>query len=440
MLDCSASQPRPPVTPPIARPGNADAAIKLVISGTTPLRALSRGVFAVTAAALPLGGTFTWHLKGDDAAKLEDAHKSPQGIFTMPRSGPARAQASEQTLVPLKPGHVEITVDYTINGKKATQSVTMDILPPLLFLHGIASNAETWNVVKDHLTKQGLIFGGRLCATCAPARQGDFYTADFSHPQDSYIRQSGEVAAYVGQISALIPAASKTEGKRVILVAHSMGGLAARGYLQDHSYRGDVAALITIGTPHQGSVAAQFIHPALDEDTKAMNPGKTLLLRFVKNFGVVDPDSEGARELAGSSDDMRLLNKDAPRLLPRSIRYVSVIGVMPHDVAQKIKTDTYLEVFGPIKVPVYKSIDYLEKFDQGWQYFSHIIERTDGLVDEGSQNLNTLVKGLGAKVFHTEAIHCCWPSYRAPAINETEQTDVIITALGATGLVGGLAR
>jgi len=41
--------------------------------------------------------------------------------------------------------------------------------------------------------------------------------------------------------------------KKVILVCHSMGGLAAREYIQSNYYANDVAKIVTIGTPHYGS-------------------------------------------------------------------------------------------------------------------------------------------------------------------------------------------
>lgn len=44
----------------------------------------------------------------------------------------------------------------------------------------------------------------------------------------------------------------------VVLVAHSMGGLVARSYLQSRGYRNDVTHLITLGTPHRGSPEAFF--------------------------------------------------------------------------------------------------------------------------------------------------------------------------------------
>ena len=43
-----------------------------------------------------------------------------------------------------------------------------------------------------------------------------------------------------------------TQSPTVDLVAHSQGGLVARAYIQGSSYGGDVAHLITLGTPHKG--------------------------------------------------------------------------------------------------------------------------------------------------------------------------------------------
>ena len=50
-------------------------------------------------------------------------------------------------------------------------------------------------------------------------------------------------------------AKQRSGAKQVILVAHSMGGLVARSYIQSAAYpaRNDVARLITLGTPHRGS-------------------------------------------------------------------------------------------------------------------------------------------------------------------------------------------
>lgn len=43
-----------------------------------------------------------------------------------------------------------------------------------------------------------------------------------------------------------------TNQEKVILVAHSMGGLVSRAYLESPEYRGDVLEVFTFGTPHHG--------------------------------------------------------------------------------------------------------------------------------------------------------------------------------------------
>ena len=47
-----------------------------------------------------------------------------------------------------------------------------------------------------------------------------------------------------------------TGGSKVDLIAHSMGGLVARSYIQGSSYGNDVDQLITLGTPHAGASGA----------------------------------------------------------------------------------------------------------------------------------------------------------------------------------------
>lgn len=48
----------------------------------------------------------------------------------------------------------------------------------------------------------------------------------------------------------------ETGSDKVDIVAHSMGGLVARSYIQGSSYENDVDQLITLGTPHQGAADA----------------------------------------------------------------------------------------------------------------------------------------------------------------------------------------
>jgi pimeloyl-ACP methyl ester carboxylesterase len=52
---------------------------------------------------------------------------------------------------------------------------------------------------------------------------------------------------------------SQTGSKKVDIVAHSMGGLVARQYIQGDTYRDDVDQLMTLGTPQRGSPKAYLM-------------------------------------------------------------------------------------------------------------------------------------------------------------------------------------
>ena len=75
------------------------------------------------------------------------------------------------------------------------------------------------------------------------------------------VRKAGELKAVIDAIKYF------TGAPKVILVGHSLGGLASRAYIQGigrnrkgetMAYSGDVAALIMISTPNQGSVLANL--------------------------------------------------------------------------------------------------------------------------------------------------------------------------------------
>jgi len=147
---------------------------------------------------------------------------------------------------------------------------------PVVLIHGINGSASSsWGDFKDFLVQNGWTFGGSPTydsetESVYDAQQGaeseivagDFYTMNMSDFADSppsqsltFREQGFEVAAVVSEVL------SKNSGKSAVkLVGQSMGGLAARAYLQGLAskgtpvaWRGDVSKLITVGTPHQGA-------------------------------------------------------------------------------------------------------------------------------------------------------------------------------------------
>ena len=105
---------------------------------------------------------------------------------------------------------------------------------PVLLLHGVGCNAGVWSGFSRHLAECGI---------------RPVYALSYGPPLASIEHFADQLADRIAGIAAATGAA------QVVLVAHSMGGLVARAYLR--KYGGTrVRRLITIGTPHHGSMHA----------------------------------------------------------------------------------------------------------------------------------------------------------------------------------------
>jgi pimeloyl-ACP methyl ester carboxylesterase len=239
------------------------------------------------------------------------------------------------------PGHGKVSyIDkdgkYVISQESSLAKIT-DSTPkqPILFIHGIGSSAEeTWGPFRDYLVKRGWKFGGipiynpktrDVHIECHPSikcwsRDGKFYTVN--SPDNQYLPFNVQGAELSAIIQAVLDA-NPGKGK-VILVAHSMGGLAAREYIQGMAqefntakwiqYRNDVDKLITIGTPHQGS-AQPFI---------CKEP--SMLTQFICRRLNLNPYASALTELEINSTALQVLNDLVAHPLPESVSYVSIIG------------------------------------------------------------------------------------------------------------------
>jgi gliding motility-associated-like protein len=103
------------------------------------------------------------------------------------------------------------------------------------------------------LTVNRAMFGTTLAAHGVAA---GVYNISNESNQESIAKQGYALKLAIDAIKKADPTVTK-----VILVGHSMGGLAIREYLRNY-YRNDVAKVVTIGTPHLGSnsgeVSSQF--------------------------------------------------------------------------------------------------------------------------------------------------------------------------------------
>lgn len=161
---------------------------------------------------------------------------------------------------------------------------------PIIFIHGLVGSADTWLTFQNYANNQGWSYGGHIRFNLnadnnlyfanltadikdfnngLPA--GDYYCINFhcglngiplnkDLPNPSQSNQAAIFKQGVAIQKAIKHVLAATGKDKVILFGHSMGGLAARQYLQNPNiWQADgqhhVAKLVTSGTPHGGSNA-----------------------------------------------------------------------------------------------------------------------------------------------------------------------------------------
>ena len=145
--------------------------------------------------------------------------------------------------------------------------------------------------------------------------KGGYQTADFDYPPD------GPIAEDVALLTMHLTAAREAFPElKVDLVAFSMGGLVARGYVEGPAYAGGVDRLILIATPNHGSAWAPLEPIAklhLTADQAANNAAWRPTWYITGGLG------EAGRDLEPESPFLKALNGLSRR---PGVRYTIVVG------------------------------------------------------------------------------------------------------------------
>ena len=139
----------------------------------------------------------------------------------------------------IPPEGVDITLTATSDGKSGITTLKV-YRKPILLVHGVWSSSKTWDKMKQRLENNGFTV----------------YTIDYPNVDESLM----DVATVhlAGRISSLKKEFSQEHNANITkidVITHSMGGLAARYYINEFKGKADVdiQTLIMIGTPHLGS-------------------------------------------------------------------------------------------------------------------------------------------------------------------------------------------
>ncbi|MBC8485461.1 MAG: PKD domain-containing protein [Bacteroidetes bacterium] len=163
----------------------------------------------------------------------------PKNVFGVEGTGPLQQITATQTTLEIDPS--KPCENIQINDMISIDNEIMEVT-------GINYNGV---IVESITVRRNNAFNTQSVAHYEIPTFGDFITT-FNLSNES--NQSSIIRGGFGIKTAINKVKILTGAEKVILVAHSMGGLNSRQYIQNTDlYEDDVAKLVTICTPHQGS-------------------------------------------------------------------------------------------------------------------------------------------------------------------------------------------
>ncbi len=148
---------------------------------------------------------------------------------------------------------------------------------PIVLIHGIVDNRTIFTMMRRGLRRRG--FG------CIRTFSYGLHTNDVRCTAERF-------GAFVEEL------VEETGSDRIHVIGHSLGGLIARYYVQRLGGDTRVQTLVTLGTPHQGTVAAHLLPNRL---ARQLRPGSDVIAELA------EPASCTTRALAFSSDIDQLI-------------------------------------------------------------------------------------------------------------------------------------
>jgi uncharacterized alpha/beta hydrolase family protein len=305
--------------------------------------------------------------------------------------------------------------------QNTTNRVFESKLPyPIIFIHGLNSSSETWNDATDYYdTQYSFAYGGRfdfclnadnnntttnknfyptagadIAAFESFVQNGDYYYVNFNvNPNGAVgttvLSNQAAIAKQGAAVKVAVQRVMEVTGKdKVILVGHSMGGLASREYIQNsYNWQADnqhhVAKLLTLGTPHGGSNASDnflAFMTGTDVSSEAIRDLKTTYYY----------SGEPGHFLFGGSEILSSTsmndNSYSPDFYNSDINCNGIIEANIEGLNQK---------------PIDNLIDFSCVIGRITNAFGSNVT-TDGVVAEPSSNMNTYLTGLTypAKIFY----------------------------------------
>ena len=215
---------------------------------------------------------------------------------------------------------------------------------PLLFLHGLAGNPASWEktikTISGNEYYEMRYFDHKRIFHNYHGEPPERWFWNLSYYTLNTVNEaiSGDLTTYTDRLTEMIKLVKKFSGKdRVIIIAHSMGGLVARKYMtKDQQSWDSVYRLLSIATPHNGiDLPIGIINQLEDLKTdsyflKELNEdwARMASLNPTKKWGVV-----------GGIDSDSFLNKqlsDSKKTDSGGPGYITISSAIPYEWEEAI--------------------------------------------------------------------------------------------------------
>jgi hypothetical protein len=146
---------------------------------------------------------------------------------------------------------------YSIDDPQKKTIIELPIIvyrAPMLFVHGLWGDDGSFKDMDEYFQNQ---FGINIATFRA-----DYKTSNANSFASNYFVILDNWQSAMAHAISLRFSCGKMD-----VIAHSMGGVLTRLFLQNHTYKGEVHTLTTINTPHSGTQAANLLLSSLGENT-----------------------------------------------------------------------------------------------------------------------------------------------------------------------------
>lgn len=248
---------------------------------------------------------------------------------------------------------------------------------PIIFIHGINSKMATWDYSKNELEiyfKEGVNYKYQQEDQKKYNRQNYFPNCDYQY------MNNGDIKAITFELKESIDNAIKSfstavpdDERKVIIVAHSMGGLVTRALLkydekgfagkEKDYYKSKIDKIIFIGTPHLGTPIASVLwiyNKVTEEDLPALLDdnvnfySQTTLTPF--KFQQISPSTS-------NFDNRRMAILAEEQKIAKILRVPRIFGPYPDGIALEqlrlagdVSCSYYIDSYGIEPIPIIKSI------------------------------------------------------------------------------------